>query len=89
MDTRRTILIADKIHTDRWGTDQWWQMIEAANHKIEKVFDLLDEEVHPTKPRWAELSMNNHGRDDELEDFRKRPSKSKQRSGTEPAKLGV
>ena len=57
--TGRTIFIVDKIHTDRWGTDQRRQRIEAANLKSEKlscdVIDLFDEEAHS---RWTELSMD-------------------------------
>ena len=87
--TRRTIFIVDKVHTDRWGADQQRQRIEAANLKSEKVFDLLDEEIHSTKSRWTKLSIHNHGLEDELEDFRKRPGKLQQRSGKDPAKPGV
>ena len=33
-------------------------MIEAANLKSEKVFDLFDEAAHSTKSRWAALSVS-------------------------------
>ena len=56
--TGRTIFIVDKVHTDRWGTDQRRQRIEAANLKSENVLDVFDEEAHSTKSRWAELSVS-------------------------------
>ena len=56
--TGGTIFMVDKVHTGRWGTDQRQQRIEAANLKSEKVFDLLNEEAHSTKFRWAELSTS-------------------------------
>ena len=82
--TGRTIFIVDQFHTDRWGTDQRRQRIEAANLKSEKVFDLLDEEVHSTKPRWAELSMNDHELEEHYEYCQKRPGAEKT-----PEKPGV
>ena len=44
--TGRTIFLVDKAHTDRWGTDQRRQRIEAANlneSQSEKGFYLLEE----------------------------------------------
>ena len=57
--TRRTIRLVDKVHTDRWGTDQRRQRIEVANlneSQSEKVFDLFEEGVNSTKSRWTTLS---------------------------------
>jgi len=55
----------DKTHTDRWGTDQRRQRVEAANFQDARVsekessrLDLFDEEVYSSKPRWLKLSDN-------------------------------
>ena len=56
----RTIFLVDKIHTDRWGTDQRRQRVEASNliysqSEKEKEFDLFEEEAHLTKSRWTQV----------------------------------
>ena len=46
--TGRALFVVDKIHTDRWGTDQRRQRVEASNLtnlQSEKEFDLFNEEV--------------------------------------------
>ena len=56
--TGRTIFLVDKTHTDRWGTDQRRQRIEAANFRYsqsEKGFDLFNEGAHSIKSRWNKL----------------------------------
>ena len=60
--TCRTIFLVDQTYTDRWGTDQRRQRVEAANFQdaqSEKGLsrrDLFNEEAHSTKPRWLKLS---------------------------------
>ena len=60
--TGRTRFLVDKTHTDRWGTDQRRQRVEAANfqdaqsEKESSRHDLFDEEVHSSKSRWLKLS---------------------------------
>ena len=54
--TGRTTFLVDKNCTDRWGTDQRRQRVEAANLIYSQ--DLFDEEVHSTKLRWLKLSNN-------------------------------
>ena len=57
--TGRIIFLVDKIYTDRWGTDQRRQQVEASNltnSHSEKEFDLFNEEAHSTKSRWTALS---------------------------------
>ena len=58
--TGRTIFLVDENYTDRWGTDQRRQSIEASNliysqSEKEKEFDLFEEEAHSTKSRWTAL----------------------------------
>ena len=60
--------------TGALGIDQRRQTIEAANLESEKVFDSLDEEVHSTKPPWAELSINSPELEEQLADCRKDPA---------------
>ena len=52
--TGRTTFLIDKAHTDRWGTDQRRQRIEAAN--LRESHDMFDEDIYSTKSRWIELS---------------------------------
>ena len=52
--TGRTIFLVDKAHTDRWGTDQRRQQVEAANLRESQI--CFDEEAHSTKSRWGKLS---------------------------------
>ena len=57
--TGRTIFLVDKTHTDRWGTDQRRQRIEAANlqdSQSETAFGVFEEDVHSTKFLWIALS---------------------------------
>ena len=59
----RTLFLVDKIHTDRWDTNQRRQRVEAANlinSQSEKEFDLYEEEVHSTKSRWTWFSDCNN-----------------------------
>ena len=56
---RPNIFFVDKTHTDRWGSDERRQIIEAANLKesqSEKDVDLFEEEVLSTTSRWTRLS---------------------------------
>ena len=56
--TGRTTFLVDKIYTDRWGTDQRRQRVEASNliySQSEKEFDLFEEEAHLTKSRWTQV----------------------------------
>ena len=52
------MFLVDKIHIDRWGTDQRRKRVEASNltnSQSEKEFDLFDEESHSAKSRWTAL----------------------------------
>ena len=82
--TGRTIFMVDQVHTDRWGTHQRQQRIEAANVKSEKVCDLFDEEAHSAKSQWVELSVSDWYLEVQDEDRQKRPGAAKT-----PEKLGV
>ena len=56
--TGRILFLVDKNYTDRWGTDQRRQGVEASNliySQSEKEFDLFEEEGHLTKSRWTRL----------------------------------
>ena len=55
----RTIILVDKVHSDRCGTDQRRQRSEVANlneSQSEKDIYLFTEGAHSTKPRWSALS---------------------------------
>ena len=48
--TGKTIFLVDKIHDDRWGTDQRRQRDEVSNAQVSRA------SAPVARPRWADLS---------------------------------